>query len=458
MRRRVVVTGIGAVSPLGCEIEHVWRRILRGDCGITVVSESLSSDIKVYGKVPTGEDEHSYNPAKVFGRDVSKELSNFLQLGIYASDLALKHANFPQFNSDNESDRAGVAIATGGMGSIQDIVATSKNLDASYRKVSPYFVPKILGNMAAGHVSIRHKFRGPLHSVSTACAAGSHAIGDAYNFIRLGYADVMLAGGAESNLDPLTIAGFARMKALCTEGNPASASRPFDSSRSGFVIAEGACVLVLEELTHAQLRGAPILAEVTGYGMSADAHHATSPSPSGHGAVRSMRVALADAQLQPDAIGYVNAHATSTPVGDAIEAAAIDTVFGADTASGSQSSSSASRSTPLYVSSTKGATGHLLGAAGALESAFAILALRDGLIPPTLNLNAPDYIPKCFHHVPNTSVPYASSTSGNNNNDSSSNSHGITGSVQTKPLLHVLKNSFGFGGTNVSLVFSKFVN
>lgn len=434
------MTGIGAVSPLGCGIEHVWQRLIRGECGLSSIPELLSSDIKVYGKVPIGEDGGSYNVATAFGRDMSKELSTFLQFGIYASDLALMHANFPKNLSDHEADRAGVAIATGGMGSIHDIVNTSNNLDVSYRKVSPYFVPKILGNMAAGHVSIRHQFRGPLHSVSTACAAGSHAIGDAFNFIRLGYADVMLAGGAESNLDPLTIAGFARMKALCTDANPSEASRPFDAGRNGFVIAEGACVLVLEELTYALRRGAPILAEVSGYGLSADAHHSTSPSPVGSGAIRSMKVALADAQLKPDAIGYVNAHATSTPVGDAIEAAAIDAVFGVYNSSSSDSISRA----PLYVSSTKGATGHLLGAAGALESAFTVLALRDGTIPPTLNLTTPDYTPRSFRHAPLAAVQY--STSGSSG--STSESHNLS---------HALKNSFGFGGTNATLVFSKFV-
>jgi 3-oxoacyl-[acyl-carrier-protein] synthase II len=349
-----------------------------------------------------------------------------------------------------------VAIATGGMGSIQDVVTSSRNLDSSYRKVSPYFVPKILGNMAAGHVSLRHRFRGPLHSVSTACAAGSHAIGDAYNFIRLGYADVMLAGGAESNLDALTIAGFARMKALCPDSPPSQASRPFDSGRNGFVIAEGACVLVLEELSYAQRRGAVILAEVSGYGLSSDAHHSTSPSPQGDGAIRSMRVALADAQLEPDDIGYVNAHATSTPVGDAIEAAAIDTVFDSGSQNNNRpSSSSSSRATPLYVSSTKGATGHLLGAAGALESAFTVLALRDGVVPPTLNLSSPDYTPCSFSHVPLQAIHYINSSDSNSDSDNNSEKYGTSNNRQ--PLLHALKNSFGFGGTNASLVFSKFI-
>lgn len=446
MRKRVVITGIGAVSPLGCGIEHVWQRLLRSECGLSKISETLSSDIKIYGKVPIEDEvEGSYNSLKVFGRDMNRELSNFIQFGIYASDLALKHANFPKSLTDRDGDRSGVAIATGGMGSVQDIVTTSKNLDSSYRKVSPYFVPKILGNMAAGHISIRHGFKGPLHSVSTACAAGSHAIGDAYNFIRLGYADVMLAGGTESNLDPLTMAGFARMKALCPDSNPLQASRPFDSSRNGFVIAEGACVLVLEELSYAQQRGAVILAEVSGYGLSSDAHHSTSPSPEGDGAIRSMRVALADARMDPDQIGYVNAHATSTPLGDAIEAAAIDTVFGLSDSSSSNSSNSRSTEAPLYVSSTKGATGHLLGAAGALESAFTILALRDGIVPPTLNLTTPDYTPRSFRHVPSIAIKY------NNRSNSYSNN-------ASKPmLLHALKNSFGFGGTNASLVFSKFI-
>ena len=284
---------------------------------------------------------------------------------------------------------------------------------------SPFFVPKVLINIAAGLVSIRHGFKGPNHSVATACAAGAHAVGDAYNWIRLGYADVMLAGGTEACICPLTIAGFARMKALSACTDPLKASRPFDELRDGFVIGEGAAVLVLEELTSAIKRGAPIIAEICGYGVSGDAHHITSPALDGDGASRAMLSALTDARLSPKDIGYINAHATSTPVGDAIETVAIEKVFGDNGES-------------LFVSSTKGATGHMLGAAGAIEACFAALAARDGVVPPTLNLDVNKLKRKhSFSHVPSVakSVPN---------------------------LIYTMSNSFGFGGTNCCLIFKKF--
>jgi 3-oxoacyl-[acyl-carrier-protein] synthase II len=327
---------------------------------------------------------------------------------------------------DIDRNRAGVAISSG-IGSISDTVEQYDNMKTSYKKVSPYFVPKILVNMASGSVSIRHGLRGPCHAVATACAAGSHAIGDAYNFIRLGYADMMLTGGTEASVDALSITGFARMKALSNTNVAEEASRPFDRKRNGFVIGEGACVLVLEELEHVLKRGAEdkIVCEVVGYGLSGDAHHPTVPS--GDGAQRSMLCALRDAGIHPSKVGYINAHATSTPLGDAAEVAAIERVFGCD-ATGSFGDSlhrSAAEDIPqsglqrpddgvegigpLFVSSTKGATGHLLGAAGAIESAFCCLALRDGLVPPTLNLSDPDPLPSVneqtgkpiFFHVPN---------------------------------------------------------
>lgn len=306
-QRRIVVTGIGAITPIGCGIDFIWGRILLGDCGITCSREIDKIETKVYGKVPRGTEAHMFNPQLMLGRGMEREHSIFLQYAMVASDLALKNAKLLEsqcvtYNNQYRStianlDRAGVAIGTGGMGSVLDVVQSSRNLDQSYKKVSPYFIPKILGNMAAGQVSIRHSLRGPSLSPATACAAGSHAIGDAcmqlelyisqfkfliyitcqliipyrifcvYNIdncIRLGYADLMLAGGSESNMDPLSIAGFARVKALSTGADPKTASRPFDSQRDGFVIAEGACVLVLEELGHALDRDAAIIAEVTG--------------------------------------------------------------------------------------------------------------------------------------------------------------------------------------------------
>jgi 3-oxoacyl-[acyl-carrier-protein] synthase II len=295
--------------------------------------------------------------------------------------------------------------------------------------------------MASGHVSMRHGLKGPVHSVATACAAGSHSIGDAYNFIRLGYADLMLAGGTEANIDPLGVAGFARMKALSLESDPLLASRPFDSKRNGFVIGEGAAILVLEELETALKRNAPIIAEICGYGLSGDAYHPTSPSLDGEGAARCMHTALRDANIDPNLVGYINAHATSTPAGDAAEVSAIQSVF-SDVVSGAKSS----RNVPLYVSSTKGATGHLLGAAGAMEAAFTAFALQTGVLPPTLNLeNIESNVcgGETFQHVPKKSLIYSEQ-----NNDKYGSGH---------VLQYAVNNSFGFGGTNASLVLKKWV-
>jgi len=400
--------------------------------------------VHVAGRVPRGEGEHDYNEKSIFGRIVGKELSQLTQYAILASDLALQHAGAPlQGSSEEARNRMGVVLATGGVGSITDIIDAGHSLDASFRKLSPYFIPKVLTNMAGGHISLRHGLRGPLLSPSTACAASTHAIGDAYNLIRLGYADLMLAGGSEACVDPLSISGFARMRALSSSEDPHAASRPFDKDRSGFVIAEGACVLVLEDLRHALQRGAPIIAEVCGYGMSADAHHITTPSPNGEGAMRSMSAALRDAGVASSAIEYVNAHATSTPQGDAIEAQAVSSLFfGAPTShshSRVQGDDDHQDSTqyrdaaanPLYISSTKGATGHLLGAAGAIEVAFTALAIRDGKLPATLNLCTVDPAP---------AIPGL---------------HFVAENSMDKELNYALKNSFGFGGTNASLVLGR---
>mmetsp|Transcript_8758 Transcript_8758/g.8669 ORF Transcript_8758/g.8669 Transcript_8758/m.8669 type:complete len:460 (+) Transcript_8758:236-1615(+) len=442
LTRRVVITGIGLVTPLGCGNEDVWKSLISSQHGISTLDSPLivkGTGVSIAGIVPrsnnVSNEQGHYNEELVFGRSVSKELAGFCQYAVYASDLALAHAGLiPETMSPMALDRAGVAVASGGIGSLQDIVESSKLLDVSYKKVSPYFVPKILSNMAAGHVSIRHKFRGPVTSVSTACAAGTHSIGDSFNYIRMGYADVMLAGGTESSINPLSISGFARMKALSESSVPGTASRPFDSARNGFVMSEGAGIVVLEELSVAQSRGANIIAEIIGFGLSGDAHHPTHPSAEGSGAERSMRNALDDAGIKPDDIGYINAHATSTPIGDAIEVLAIEKVF---------NSRNESVSGPLLVSSTKGATGHLLGAAGAVETAFTALALRDGIIPSTLNLEKPDSTSTIFHHVPHKSVKYDEHISHKND-------------MKEKKLVYALKNSFGFGGMNASLVLAKF--
>ena len=443
--KRIVITGVGFVCPLGCGHEVVWRNVISGKHGISHLPDALlvnGTAVSVAGFVPRGtcesDDDLSYNEEAVFGRPVSKELAKFSQYAILAADLALDSGALkPSEMSKFALDRSGVSIASGGIGSLHDIVESSRLLDQSFKKLSPYFVPKILSNLAAGHVSIKHNFRGPVTSVSTACAAGTHSIGDAFNYIRLGYADRMLAGGAESCITPLSIAGFGRMRALSNSLVPGESSRPFDTGRDGFVMSEGAAILLLEELETAKERGASIIAEIVGYGLSGDAFHATHPSEDGSGAERSMLQALDDACLIPSDIGYINAHATSTPIGDAVEVRAIERVFGGR---------NESLHGPLFVSSTKGATGHLLGAAGAIETAFTALAIRDGIVPPTINLSNPDIQPIAFHHVPNTKIVYSQ--------NEFSVKDGTTN--ENKELLFAVNNSFGFGGMNASLVLAKY--
>jgi 3-oxoacyl-[acyl-carrier-protein] synthase II len=428
MLKRVVVTGVGLVSPLGCGTEGLWTKLNAGARGIrplksvddeTIECGSWTSDktaprsaaIKVAACVPRVQDpallEAPFDGVAGFDamKGASRDKSLFIQYALHASDLALAHAGLQSHRHKSEGEgedsneqllggcypreRVGVAIASG-IGAINETVEGSAALDVSEKKLSPFFVPKILINMAAGQVSLRHGLKGPNHSVATACAAGAHAIGDAYNFIRLGYADAMLCGGSEACIGSLAVAGFGRMRALSTSACPRSASRPFHPDRDGFVIGEGSAVLVLEELSMAQARGATIIAELVGYGLSGDAHHATSPSPVGDGAERAMRGALEgaharDPHFRKEHVGYVNAHATSTPTGDGIELRAIAAVFAPDQ-NQDHDGRMESRSAPLYVSSTKGATGHMLGAAGAFEGAVAALAARDGLLPPCLGL------------------------------------------------------------------------
>ena len=483
-KRRVVITGIGLVSPLGCGNEGVWQKLLSNGHGISSLKDHgfevagvnaacfvpRKLHISTKGITTIENDPFCYHEEQVFGRLVSRELSLATQYALYASQLAVLHAGLllPEDNSLNldtttsskqqhqhsllqlECDglRAGAAIASGGIGSLHDIIDGSENLKLSYKKLSPYFVPKVLMNMAAGHVSMKYGLRGPVTSVATACAAGAHSIGDAFTSLRMGYADVMLAGGTEACIDNLSVAGFARMKALSTNANVAGASRPFDTHRDGFVIGEGAGVLVLEELSVALRRDAPIIAEVLGFGVSGDAHHPTHPPTDGAGAERSMRQALAQADIPVDLVGYINAHATSTPVGDAIETRAIERVFGTTPNHVSQ------RTQPLFVSSTKGATGHLLGAAGAVETAFTALALRDGMIPPTLNLeNVSEdckWTSPYIHHVPLVSNSYSAASGAVTTEVARENK-------ERSPTLSIaLKNSFGFGGTNVTLVLGTY--
>ena len=450
-KRRVVITGVGLVSPLGCGSVDVCTRILKGNSGVrrlvpSEVTLSPLCNVNSAALVPTGAHEWNSECRErnvVFGK--SKQTSKFIEYAQFAAVLALEHAKINKISDIVDETKAGVAIGNGGIGSLLDINEANTNLSQSFKKLSPYFVPKVLVNMAAGQVSISHGLKGPVHSVATACAAGAHSIGDAFNFIRLGYADVMLAGGSDASIDPLALAGFARMKALGkVEGSDddmesngedvaCRTSRPFHPKRNGFVMGEGAGVLILEELSVAQKRGAQILAEVCGYGLSGDAFNATAPSVDGNGAARSMRMALRDAGIEPNKVGYINAHATSTPVGDAIEISAIRNVFGSR-------NNSEPRTAPLFVSSTKGATGHLLGAAGAVETAFTAWALHTGQLPPTLNLDCVDPALQgedVFRHVAERSVDYAAESGG-------------------LPLRYALKNSFGFGGTNASLVLGSF--
>lgn len=429
-QRRVVVTGIGLVTPLGSDVPSTWQSLVGGGCGVRALTatdlEVGQTDAaaaaaalsqlpsKVAATVRRGEEDV---PRR--GRAGTRQVAPFVGYALRAAAEALADARWSPEDVEGR-ERTGVAIG-GGIGCVSDITdAATYVRDQKLRRLSPFFIPSILINMAAGHVSIEHGFMGPNHATVTACASGAHSVGDAARMICQGDADVMLAGGSESCVDALSIAGFCRLKALSTQFNdrPELASRPFDRSRDGFVIGEGAGILVLEDYEHASRRGAKMYAEVRGYGMSGDAHHITQPSADGRGAVLAMMRALKKSGLQLGDIGYINAHATSTPIGDDIEARAIHQVFRQDADPGT-----------LWVSSTKGATGHLLGAAGAVEAAITVLALHHGMLPPTLNLEAPDgNFEACFS---------------------------LLKASRPASIRAALTNSFGFGGTNASLVFSE---
>jgi len=437
------------VSPLGTSLALSWSALQRMESGIKRIEpvgatysqkiwDSLPS--QVAGIVPEHDDLKPRTDS-----------SRFISLALMAAKEAIGNSNLLAENNTNDGDcdengdgenntlldlrECGVAIGTG-IGSLNDIVNGSQTVnDRGLRRLSPHFVPNVLCNSAAGHVSEKFGFKGPNHCVSTACATGAHAIGDAFRFIKYGDANVMLCGGSESSLDPLSIGGFSRLRALSTNFNdePEKASRPFDAGRDGFVIAEGACVLVLEELNHALDRGADILCEVRGYGMSGDGYHKTAPEPTGDGAVRAMNKAAKEAGIQPFEIDYVNAHATSTPLGDGIEVQALSRFF-APRAGENFMLNRRGRGSVL-VGSTKGHTGHLLGAAGALECAFAIMSLKDNIVVPTMNLE-------------NISVESSCDMS---------NIILLGGQdCVEKDIKCVMSNSFGFGGTNASLVFSEY--
>jgi len=408
---------MGVVSPLGVGVERSWKALVEGQSGIRRIESFDVSDIptKIAGQVPRGEGAGEFNPLSLGPAKELRRLSDFILFAMAATREAVDHAGWRP-TEESELERTGVLIGSG-IGGVSLIAENAIKLEKDGpRRISPYFIPASLINEASGVVSIEYGFRGPNHSVVTACATGAHALGDAARLIAIGDADVMIAGGTEAATCRLTLAGFSLMRAISTSFNdrPNEASRPWDRDRDGFVIGEGAGMVVLEELEHARKRGANILAELTGYGLSGDAHHVSAPDPHGDGARRAMKAALERARLSPDAIDYINAHATSTPVGDPVEIEAVKTLFG-------------DHARALSMSSTKSATGHLLGAAGAVEAIFAIMALREGIVPPTLNLHSPDE--GCDLDL-------------------------VPREAKRRSLRHVLSNSFGFGGTNAAVVFS----
>jgi 3-oxoacyl-[acyl-carrier-protein] synthase II len=410
--KRVVVTGIGAVTPLGLSMEETWKNALAGKSGIGKITKFSTEgyDVSFAGEVKGFQADH-YVPKKE-----QKKMDLFIQYSLAATQMALANSGLKITPENAEAGGVFIGSGMGGLPVVEE--EYSKLLAKGPGRISPFFIPAVITNLASGQVSIQHGLKGPNYSITSACATGAHSIGEAYNYIRMGTCDFMLAGGSESTVCSMAIGGFAAMRALSTRNdNPEGASRPWDKDRDGFVLAEGAAVLVLESLEHAQARGAQILCEVSGYGASSDAHHMTNPAPHGEGGARAMRMALRDAGLQPQDIQYINAHGTSTPVGDELETAGIKSVFG-------------DHARKLWVSSTKSMIGHTLGAAGAIESAFCVLALRDQIVPPTINLQNPS--DNCdLDYVPNQ--------------------------ARDGKILHVLNNSFGFGGTNACLAFSKLV-
>jgi 3-oxoacyl-[acyl-carrier-protein] synthase II len=412
LKRRVVVTGVGLVTPLGVGIENVWKRILNGESGIgpTTRFDVTKHDTKFAGEVKDFRAGDFISPKEI------KRIDLFIQYALAASKIAIEDSGLDM--GREEAERVGVVVGTG-LGGLPTLEKYhSILLERGPGRISPFFIPMLIANEAPGHIAIQFGIKGPNLCIVTACATGAHSIGESFRIIQYGDADVMVAGGTEANLTPLTVGGFNAMKALSTRNDaPEKASRPFEKDRDGFVVSEGCGIIIMEELEHAKKRGAKIYAEIAGYGYNGDAYHITAPCPDGDGFVRCIKVALKDANIRPEEVDYINAHGTSTELNDYIETLAIKEVF-------------KDGAYKIPVSSTKSMTGHLLGAAGAIEAIFSVLSIRDQICPPTINYETPD--PQCdLDYVPNVSRKHKIDV--------------------------VLSNSFGFGGTNSTLVFRRYL-
>jgi len=410
LTRRVVVTGVGLVCALGTGTEESWSNLIAGKSGVGPITlfDTTGFDCRIGGEIK------NFDPFRWIEKKELKKMGRFIQVALAGADFAIKMSGWKR--EDSDLDEVGVYVSSG-IGGF-DIIEREhiKLMQGGPGRISPFFIPSAIVNLASGHISIRYGARGPNSATATACSASAHAIGDSFKIIERGAAEMMICGGTEATITPMGVGGFSSMKALSTRNDdPSHASRPFDAQRDGFVVGEGAGILILESLEHAQKRNAPIVGEIVGYGMSGDAYHITQPAENGDGAFRVMRAAIKDAKITPEDIGYVNAHGTSTPLGDVIETRALKRVFG-------------DRAKNVPISSTKSMTGHLLGGAGGLEAGISVLALRDQVIPPTINLETPD--PECdLDYVPNI--------------------------ARKATLDYALSNSFGFGGTNAALIFKR---
>ena len=413
--KRVVITGMGIVSPVGTGIEYAWKNIVNGVSGVRKIDTFDVSDLnsQIAGLPVAGTEPGQYNPDSVVDAREQRKMDKSIVYGVVAADEAIRDAGLIDYEGDKTRFGVSVGAGIGGLNTIYDNCV--ELYTGGPRRISPFFIPKAIINMTAGNISIKYGLKGPNLSVVTACASAAHSIGEAVRLIQHGDADIMVAGGAEGAVGKIGVAGFCAMKALSTRNDdPEGASRPWDKNRDGFVMAEGAGILILEEYEHAVARGAKIYAEVAGYGLSGDAYHITAPAPGGEGGMRAMQAALKDAGLQPADVDYINAHGTSTGLGDMGELTAVKTLF---------------NGTNTCMSSTKSMTGHLLGAAGAVEAIFCVLAIRDGIVPPTINLQDPEDEVGDFNLVPNK--------------------------AQKRDVNVALSNSFGFGGTNASLLLKK---